>query len=283
MVFGCEEDGTIASSISDICAAWSSFYSSLFSAEPVDPGEQDHLLQHLESTLPDEASMSCDGPLTEDELLAAVRGMATQKAPGLDGLPLEFYLSFWSLLAPDLLSVLNFSLREGHFPMSLLKKGDRLNTANWRPFTLLSVDYKICGRALAARLRRVIHHVVGPDQTCGVPGRFIGENVALLRDLVHYCDTTNFSAAVLSLDQGKAFDRVDWTFLFRTLSRMGFGHSFIRWTCLLYTNPRCSVLVNGYISPSAPPSSGVRQDSTSMVSTSMCLPWRCWHSRVACC
>ena len=156
-----KEDGTIASSISDICAAWSSFYSSLFSAEPVDPGEQDHLFQHLESTLPDEASMSCDGPLTEDELLAAVRDMARNKAPGLDGLPLDFYLSFWTLLAPDLLSVLNFSFRDGHFPISLrsgvitllFEKGDRLNPANWRPITLLNVDYKICARALAARLR----------------------------------------------------------------------------------------------------------------------------------
>ena len=147
-----KENGTIASSISDICAAWSFFYSSLFSAEPLDPGKQDHLLQHLQSTLPDEASMSCDGPLTQDELLAAVCGIARNKASWFDGLPFEFYLSFWSLLAPDLLSVLNFSFRHGNFPISLhsdvisflFKKGDRLNPANWRPTTLLNVDYKIC-------------------------------------------------------------------------------------------------------------------------------------------
>ena len=202
---------------------------SLFSAEPVDLGEQDHFFQHLESTLPDEASMSCDGRLTEDELLAAVRCMARDKAPGLDGLPLEFYLSFWSLLAPDLLSVFNFSFRDGHFPISLrsrvitllFKKGDRLNPANWRPINLLNVDYKICARALAARRLKVIHHVVGPDQTCGVPGRFIGENVAILRDLAHYCEVTNFPAAILSLDQEKAFDRVDWSFMFSTLLHLG--------------------------------------------------------------
>ena len=165
------QDGTIVSSINDICAAWSSFYSSLFSAEPTDPGEQNLLLQHLESVLPAEASSSCDGPLTEDELRASFRGMARGKAPGLDGLPLEFYLSFWHLLAPDLLTVLNFSFRDGHFPISLrsgvisllFKKGDRLNPANWRPIPLLNVDYKICARALAARLLKVIHYVVGPD------------------------------------------------------------------------------------------------------------------------
>ena len=183
--------------------------------------------------------------------------MARGKAPGLDGLPLEFYLSFWHLLAPDLLTVLNFSFRDGHFPISLrsgvitllFKKGDRLNPANWRPITLLNVDYKICARALAARLLKVIHYVVGPDQTCGVPGPFIGENVALLRDLAHYCEVTNFRAAILSLDQEKAFDRVDWSFLFTTLSKMGFGDSFIKWIRLLYRNPRCSVMVNGHISP----------------------------------
>ena len=261
------EDGTIVSSIDDICAAWSSFYPSLFSEEPTDPGEQNLLLQHLESALPAEASSSCDGPLREDELRASVRGMARGKAPGLDGLPLEFYLSFWHLLAPDLLTVLNFSFRDGHFPISLrsgvitllFKKGDRLNPANWRPITLLNVDYKICARALAARLLKVIHYVVGPDQTCGVPGRFIGENVALLRDLAHYCEVTNFPAAILSLDQEKAFDRVDWSFLFSTLSKMGFGDSFIKWIRLLYRNPRCSVMVNGHISPFFFPSRGVRQ------------------------
>ena len=230
------EDGTIVSTINDICAVWSSFYLSLFSAEPTDPGEQNLLLQHLESSLPAEASSSCDGPFTEDELRASVRGMARGKAPGLDGLPLEFYLSFWHLIAPDLLSVLNFSFRDGYFSISLrsgvitllFKKGDRLNPANWRPITLLNVDYKICARALAARLLKVIHQVVGPDQTCRVPGRFIGENVALLRGLAHYCEVTNFPAAILSLDQEKAFGRVDWSFMFSTLSKMGFGDLFIK-------------------------------------------------------
>ena len=40
---------------------------------------------------------------------------------------------------------------------------------------------------------------------------------------------------------------------------MGFGNSFIKWIRLLYRNPRCSVMVNGHISPFFFPSIGVRQ------------------------
>ena len=101
--------------------------------------------------------------------------------------------------------------------------------------------------------------MVHPDQTCGVPGRFIGENVALLRNVVHFADDVVCPAAILSLDQEKAFDRVDWSFLFKVLERLGFGPSFVRWVQLLYSGVRSVVLVNGYASPPVFPSGGVRQ------------------------
>ena len=77
--------------------------------------------------------------------------------------------------------------------------------------------------------------VTSKDQTCGVPGRFIGENVALLRDIVDYASFSNVPTAVLSLDQEKAFDRVDWSFMLATLSKMGLGPSFLYGVRLFYT------------------------------------------------
>lgn len=101
--------------------------------------------------------------------------------------------------------------------------------------------------------------VVDKDQTCGVPGRFIGENVALLRDLVDFASVSGTPIAVLSLDQEKAFDRVDWSFMRATLSAMGFGPSFVSWVDLFYHRVQSSVNVNGYLSPFISLSRGVRQ------------------------
>ena len=91
----------------------------------------------------------------------------------------------------------------------------------------MNADYNIASRSIAARLLKVIHLIVSKDQTCGVPGRFIGDNVAFFRDVVDFCTSSGVPAALLSVDQEKAFDRVDWSFLRSTLYALGFGQSFI--------------------------------------------------------
>ena len=81
----------------------------------------------------------------------------------------------------------------------IFKKGDRLDHKNWRPISFLNVNNKFCARVLAGRLFNVIATVVAPDQTCGVPGRYIGENVAFLRDVVELANEHNLPLALLSL------------------------------------------------------------------------------------
>ena len=72
----------------------------------------------------------------------------------------------------------------------------------------MCVDYKIAARALGNRLLQVIASVVSPDQSCGIPGRSPAENVRLLLDVACYADQ-NIGGAIVSLDQEKAFDRVE--------------------------------------------------------------------------
>ena len=260
-------DDSIISDPADLCSSFSDFYSSLYSASETDASAQETLLANLPTPLSPELSDPCEGPLTTEECYLALGGMSRGKAPGSDGFTSEFYCKFWDLVGPDLVEVLNSCYFHGSLSLSqrrgvislLFKKGDRLDPRNWRPISLLNVDYKIASRVIAGRLLKVIHAVVHTDQTCGVPGRFIGENVAFLRDVVDYATDTNSPVAVLSLDQEKAFDRVDWSFMRSVLVSMGFGSSFVRWVKLFYTNVQSCVNVNGYLSPFFSLSRGVRQ------------------------
>ena len=174
----------------------------------------------------------CYGPLSSDECFVALNGKARGKSPGLDGLPMEFYVNVWPILRTDLVNVLNscylsgvMSLIQRRGLISLIfKKVDRLDPRNWRPITLLNVDYKLAARVIADRLLKVIHLIVAKDQICGVPGRFIGENESIIRDVLSFASRTGVPLAILSLDQEKAFDRVDWGFMRATLGRMGFKY-----------------------------------------------------------
>ena len=105
-------------------------------------------------------------------------------------------------------------------------------------------------------MSQVIYIFVAHDQTCEVPSRYIGENVALLRDVATRANELNLFVATLSLDQEKAIDRVDCSFLLRTLLSMGFSPSLISWVKRLYADIRSSILVDGYVSPSLKPPRG---------------------------
>ena len=61
------------------------------------------------------------------------------------------------------------------------------------------------------------------------------------------------------LDFEKAYDRVNWTYMFRVLEKMGGGKRFIDWVRLLYNNTKAQLMINGNITPSIKPQRGVKQ------------------------
>ena len=116
----------------------------------------------------------------------------------------------------------------------LPKKGDLTKITNWCPVSLLNTDYKILTRALAERLGKVLPLIVSEDQTCNVRGRTIHHNTALIRDIIDYANDNDIPASLISVDQMKAFDRVDWKFMFKTLQQFNLGPIFINWIRLIY-------------------------------------------------
>ena len=273
-------DGVEVSTLPEIIKAHEDFYSSLFAEEPVDLATQSHLLSFVSRRLSDQDRDACEGALLLDEATEALGLSNHNKAPGPDGLSVEFYLTFWSHLGPLLVEVFNESLCASELCNSMktsttrlvYKKDDRKNLKNWRPISLLNVDYKICSKAISLRLSKVLDTIVDPDQTCSVPGRSITSNLSLLRDVLDHIERTGETGILLSLDQEKAFDRVDRTFLLNLLRHLGFGPSFLNCIHTLYNGANMRVIVNGFLSDMIPIRRGVRQgDSLSPMLYILCV------------
>ena len=119
-------------------------YSSLFAEESVDLETQNHLFSFVLHRLSEHDRDVCEGALLLDEVTEAVCLSNRNKAPGPDGLSVEFYLTFWSRLGPLLVEVFNEGLRESELCDSMktsitclvYKKDDRRNSKNCRPISL---------------------------------------------------------------------------------------------------------------------------------------------------
>ena len=97
------------------------------------------------------------------ELFLALKAMRPSSAPGSDGITVKFYLHFWDLISDDLFKSFQHSLLVGKLSISqrqglirLLPKKLRnlLFISNWRPITLLNVDYKILTKLFAKKTQR---------------------------------------------------------------------------------------------------------------------------------
>lgn len=183
--------------------------------------------------------------------------MPPNKAPGLDGLPLDFYKTFEDLLSPLLFNVYKEAFELGALPKSMhsalitliyKKEKDALDQSGYRPISLLNGNQKILAKVLACRLKMVIGTIIHQDQSGFIPNRYGSDNIRRLVNLQHCVyDSTNPTIA-LSLDAAKAFDCVEWDYLYKALAKFGFGDNFITWIRTLYDTPNACILTNGLIS-----------------------------------
>ncbi|KAJ8398696.1 hypothetical protein AAFF_G00418930 [Aldrovandia affinis] len=76
------------------------FFSDLFGEKAPLPDRLTDVLNFVDRTVGDGGSLEAD--LNPEDVTDALHSFKKGKAPGLDGLPLEFYLTFWDIVEPDL-------------------------------------------------------------------------------------------------------------------------------------------------------------------------------------
>ena len=154
---------------------------------------------------------------------------------------------------------LSISQRTGLITSIPKEDGSLLDLSNWRPITLLNVDLKIASKAIAKRIEPTLPNLIHSDQTGFVKGRYIGENIRLIGDIMDYTSLQHLPGILTSLDFGKAFDSIECPVAMKTLDHLNIGRGIKRWVNIFYTNIESAVQNNGFITAWLKPSKGVRQ------------------------
>lgn len=109
----------------------------------------------------------------------------------------------------------------------------------------MPVEVKALSRLLCYRLKDIIPHIIHPIQTGFVSGRRIHDHIIFMRDLQDKCTLDDEETFAMFLDFEKAYDRVNWNYMYDVLETMNFGERFIAWIQLLYCKPIVYLLLNG--------------------------------------
>ena len=166
--------------------------------------------------------------------------MQNNKSPGNYGLTKEFYETFWNEIKHPFMNSIMEAKEKKKLGTSQLqaviklmekKERDKRFIKNWRPISLLNIDYKIIAKALATRLKETLPKLISFQQTAYVKNRFIGEGRKLISDILEMSENPNLKGYIVTVE--RAFASLSPSFLLACLKKYGYGNDFIKWVEML--------------------------------------------------
>ena len=88
---------------------------------------------------------------------------------------------------------------------------------------------------------------------------YIGETVRSIFDIMEFTVNENVPGMLIFIDFQKAFDSLEWDFIFGCLESFNFGPDFCQWVKTFYKNTQSCVINNGNVSDYFFLGRGVRQ------------------------
>uniref|UniRef100_A0A803T6S0 Reverse transcriptase domain-containing protein n=1 Tax=Anolis carolinensis TaxID=28377 RepID=A0A803T6S0_ANOCA len=254
----------------EILGKFREFYTKLYKKEETKLDDISEYLNTLKlQKISDSQREYLNKDITEKEIRNAIKSMKPNKAPGPDGFTLSFYRVLEEELVPFLVKIMNAALKDKIIPESWTKaeviaipkdSADTTDVRNYRPISLLNIDYKLFTTILANRLKTFLENWIGREQNGFLPGRQLQDNVRCILDVIEYYEFNHQrEVALLAIDAEKAFDNLNWNF-FKLLGReLDLGYNFMNAIEAIYNKQSARVIINGHQSEEFNIEKGTRQ------------------------
>ena len=256
-----DKEGTPKTKLDEVLTCWEEYFKEHLNTEfPHDNSALD--------TIPDppqDAEPSLD--ISVDEIRAAIKRCKCRKAPGVDQITAEAIRFGGEPMVQMLHKILKRIWIEEKTPKDwsrmivspVHKKGDRLNPANYRAISLLSIPGKIFSQILLDRIKTKTESILGESQFGFRPNRGTIDAVFVTRQILEKAKEHNVNIHLNFIDFKSAFDTIWRIALWKMMKSIGIDPKIVRIIEKLYQDTECAVVIDGNLTKWFHVLVGVRQ------------------------
>ncbi|KAA0065355.1 F17F8.5 [Cucumis melo var. makuwa] len=207
-------------------------------------------------------------PTIREEVRRVLFSMDSGKAPVPDGFSVGFIKGAWSVVGEDFCDAVLHFFETCYLPIGvnataitlIPKRRGAERMEEFRPISCCNVIYKCISKILTDRLHVWLPSFISSNQSAFIPGRSIIDNILLCQELVGgYHLNSGKPRYTLKIDLQKAYDSVNWDFLFGLLIAIGTPLKFVSWIRACVTSSMFSIMINGSFEGFFHGRKGVRQ------------------------
>lgn len=157
-----------------------------------------------------------------------------------DGFTAAFYQQYWEDIKDELMQEISglftsegLDRQHNRTQLCLIPKVyPPTGMTQFRPIALCNVSYKVFSKVLVNRLKQHLSNIISENQNAFIPGRVISDNIVIAHEIFHSLKSRTRQATsymAVKTDITKAYDRLEWEFLEKTMRYMGFSRRWIQW------------------------------------------------------